>query len=183
MKPTLIPVILIALFAGLGHTSTVVAAPDPSSDAPAGLIAVNTVVDERNADGDCSLREALSAAGLDTAVDACPVGSGDDTIILPAGRYLLSLAGASEDAGQTGDLDLNSNITIVGAGSDVTIIDGNRIDRVLDIHAGAHVVISGVTITNGKSPGGVGDSTGVGGNAEPGGGIRNDGESGSSAVS
>ena len=37
--------------------------------------------------------------------------SGDDTVILPAGRYLLSLAGASEDAGQTGDLDLNSNIT------------------------------------------------------------------------
>jgi CSLREA domain-containing protein len=53
-------------------------------------ITVNTANDELNSDGDCSLREAIRAANLDTAVDGCPAGSGADIIQLPSGTYTLN---------------------------------------------------------------------------------------------
>jgi len=71
-------------------------------------IAVTTTADELNADGDCSLREAIQAANTDTAVDACPAGSGADTIVVPAGTYAISIAGTGEDANATGDFDITS---------------------------------------------------------------------------
>src|SRR3990170_5334510 len=77
-----------------------------SQAAQATNIAVNTSTDELNADGDCSLREAIQAANTDTAVDACPAGSGADTITLPAGTYNLTMAGTGGDANATGDLDI-----------------------------------------------------------------------------
>ena len=74
--------------------------------AHAAVVTVNTTDDELNSDGDCSLREAIIAANTDTAVDACPTGSGADTINLPAGRYTLTVLGAGENAAATGDLDI-----------------------------------------------------------------------------
>jgi CSLREA domain-containing protein len=61
-----------------------------SSPAWAAEITVNTTADELNADGDCSLREAIAAANTDAAVDACAKGSGADTINVPSGTYPLS---------------------------------------------------------------------------------------------
>ena len=58
-------------------------------------IAVNTFDDQVNGDGDCSLREAVIAANTDTDTDACPAGSGPDTITLPAGTYTLTITGDS----------------------------------------------------------------------------------------
>jgi CSLREA domain-containing protein len=101
--------------------------------AHAATITVNTTNDELNSDGDCSLREAIQAANTDATVDACTTGSGADTITLPAGTYTLSLAGASEDANATGDLDITSVITIDGADAASTTIDGGGLDRVLDV--------------------------------------------------
>src|ERR671921_618797 len=66
--------------------------------AHAATISVTTTTDELNADGDCSLREAVRAANLDASVDACVAGTGADMITLPAGTYLLSVAGRDEDA-------------------------------------------------------------------------------------
>ncbi|MCS6909343.1 MAG: CSLREA domain-containing protein, partial [Anaerolineales bacterium] len=82
----------------------------------AASITVNTTDDELNNDGDCSLREAIQAANTNTAVSGCTAGSGDDTITVPAGTYTLTIPGNNEDNGQTGDLDITSNITIIGAG-------------------------------------------------------------------
>ena len=112
-------------------------------------ITVNTTADELNADGDCSLREAIQAATTDSAVDACPAGSSDDTITLPAGTYTLAIAGTGEDSNATGDLDITSGLTINGAGATTTIIDGGAIDRVLHF-VSSTVEIDGVTITNGN---------------------------------
>lgn len=49
-----------------------------SSGAHATTIVPNTFSDELNADGDCSLREAIQAANTSAAVDGCPAGSGAD---------------------------------------------------------------------------------------------------------
>ena len=126
-------------------------------------ITVNTIEDELNNDGDCSLREAIRAANLDTAVDACPGGSGDDLIVLPAGTYLFSLSGAGEDNALTGDLDITQNVTIHGAGSTSTIINANHFDRVFDVISPARATLSQMAVESGND------------NGWCGGGIRNQG--------
>lgn len=103
----------------------------------AAAITVSTFDDELNADGDCSLREAVQSANLNTAVDACAAGSGDDVITLAAGTYVLALAGA-DDANASGDLDIAPTIsaerlTIQGAGAAASRIDGNDLDRVIHV--------------------------------------------------
>ena len=44
------------------------------------IITVNTTESSATVDGNCDIREALQAADSDTPVDACPAGSGADTI-------------------------------------------------------------------------------------------------------
>lgn len=117
------------------------------------VITVNTTVDELNYDGDCSLREAIQAANTNTAVDACPAGSsGTDTIILPAGFYQLGIPpdAEKEDNAMTGDLDISQDLFIEGAGRDLSVIDGNEIDRVFHVLADVSVEIGRVTIQKGK---------------------------------
>ena len=57
-------------------------------------ITVNTTDDELNADGDCSLREAIQSANTDAVVDGCAGGTGADTVVVPAGTFTLSITGA-----------------------------------------------------------------------------------------
>ena len=45
---------------------------------------------------------------------------------------------------------IDKDLVIVGAGRDITMIDGASIDRVLRIAPGVNVVLSGVTIQNGS---------------------------------
>jgi CSLREA domain-containing protein len=81
---------------------------------------------------DCSLRDAVIAAGP------------DDTIRLPAGNYKLSL----------GELDLSGDV-INGAGARTTSIDGAGASRVLRVTGdGDPSRISGVTVTGGNGVGG-----------------------------
>ena len=95
-------------------------------------------------DADCSLREAIIAANA---------AGGPDTITLPAGTYILTLAGPdSEDASANGDLDITSDVTITGAGSATTIVDGNSTNRVFEIFVGP-VSFSGLTVRNGLAAG------------------------------
>ena len=117
----------------------------------AGAITVTTTDDELNADGDCSLREAIQAANTDTAVDACTAGSGADTISVPAGTYTLSIAGFNEDANATGDFDITDDLSITGSGEATTIIDGASLDRIFDIRSSVTAYISGLTMQNGSA--------------------------------
>jgi CSLREA domain-containing protein len=118
----------------------------------AAAIAVTTTIDELNNDGDCSLREALTAANTNSARDACPAGSGLDTITVPPGTYLLTRAGAGENAAATGDLDITGPVFIIGAGAATTVIDGNDLDRVLHVVGAAPVELTGITLQNGQAP-------------------------------
>ncbi len=73
----------------------------------------------------CSLRDAI------LATNSRP---GHDTIHLPAGTYVFFLTGVDEDDSFTGDLDIKDHLDILGAGANVTIIDGGGIDRVFQLH-------------------------------------------------
>src|SRR5205807_2430480 len=98
-------------------------------------------------DSDCSLREAIVAAN----------GNGQaDMIAVPAGTYHLTIAGAGEEAAATGDLDITSDMTIIGAGATSTIIDATGLgDRVFEEPPAAAATASNsdVTIKGGHPPG------------------------------
>jgi CSLREA domain-containing protein len=124
------------------------------STQPGTTIKVSTTADDAHGNGNCTLREAIIAANTDSAVDRCPAGSGADRIIVPAGTYVLSLAGPGDDSALTGDLDVASTVSIRGAGADTTIIDGGSFDwpdsdRVFQVLDGADLTLSRVTIRGG----------------------------------
>ena len=74
--------------------------------ARAATITVTVTSDDNIVNGNCTLREAIRAANTDTSVDACPAGNGADTIVLPAGNYVLALGGMGENFAAAGDLDI-----------------------------------------------------------------------------
>ncbi len=113
----------------------------PSHVARAAVIAVTTTADELNADGDCSLREALLAANTDGSVDACAAGSGADTISLPAGTFLYTSAA---------ELSISHDLTLIGAGPLSTVIDAGNLARGLVVSS-SDVSISQLTVRRGNS--------------------------------
>ncbi|HEX6207011.1 MAG TPA: choice-of-anchor Q domain-containing protein [Actinomycetota bacterium] len=113
----------------------------PAGPAAAGTFRVTILGDPSPGvcDARCSLREAVIAA------NASP---GPDVIRLPKGRVELSRAGAGEEAGATGDLDVTDTLTIVGAGMGRSVVDGNDLDRVFDASSGTFV-LRRLTVTGG----------------------------------
>ena len=82
---------------------------------PEADIAVNTLSDELNADGDCSLREAITSANSNSASDACAIGGGADSIGFEvAGTIVLNSALPA----------ISSDVGIVGPTGDKVIISG-----------------------------------------------------------
>jgi CSLREA domain-containing protein len=115
-----------------------------------------------DASGNCSLRAAIMEANA---------LAGMDTIVLPGGLFTLTIEGIQEDSCLTGDLDILTGMVIQGAGKNLSIIDGNQIDRVFHIKGNIDVSLFDLTIRNGKTPdGGAPPALTVGGS---GGGILN----------
>ena len=97
----------------------------------------------------CSLREAVSAA------NAAP---GESVIRLESGNYLLQKANpdpglnwpVEEDANAIGDFDVHGRVSLIGKGVGVTRLDGQGLDRLFHVHAGAQVKLRGLTLTGGR---------------------------------
>jgi CSLREA domain-containing protein len=127
--------------------------------AAAGPFIVNTTADGvdvfpgdnvcKNFAGDCTLRAAVQEA------NAWP---GWDDIEVPVGVYQLTLVGAGEDAGATGDLDVRSEMGIFGQNPRKTIVDGINADRVFDLQ-GASAAMSGLMVRGGREMDGAGIRT------------------------
>ncbi|MFY9822714.1 MAG: CSLREA domain-containing protein [Thermoanaerobaculia bacterium] len=118
------------LAAALAVTALGLAAPPAS----AATIVVNTTTDQSLGDcsSSCSLRDAVA-----TAADG-------DTVSIPAGTYVLTL----------GEIAIDQNLTLAGAGARSTVLDGNAASRVLNVGANnnfANVVISDLTVRNGSA--------------------------------
>lgn len=113
IKTILNIVALLSLLGGLLFTPSAV---------KAAVITVTTGADEYGEGPACSLREAIQAANTDLPFGGCPAGFGADTIYLGAGTYVLTRT--TDDPLNTpdeayGDLDINTAMTIIGAGSKV----------------------------------------------------------------
>jgi CSLREA domain-containing protein len=95
---------------------------------------VDTTEDEVDANvGDGTCESANGFCSLRAAIQESNALEGPGSISLPSGTYLLSIAGAEEDLGETGDLDILDDLVLQGAGRDVTVIDGAKLDRVMDV--------------------------------------------------
>lgn len=111
--------------------------------------------------GNCSLREAIEEANFS--------GGPDSVIFADCGNpecvYLLTLGGIDEDGAETGDLDVNDDLTITGNGRGVTIVDGNDLDRVFDLdpaQSGSAITLNSFTVRNGNAQLGIFFNTGGG---------------------
>lgn len=115
--------------------------------ASAATITVNSPADIEADDGQCTLREAITAANTDTSSGStpgeCPAGSGADTVSVPTGTYFLS-------PGVGSTLQLNSEIELQGAGQNLTIIDGQGLSQIF-LRSGpvAPVVIRDMSVQGG----------------------------------
>src|SRR5262245_12261055 len=106
--------------------------------------AVTTALDVVNpADGKLSLRAAVGRANAHPGVD---------TVVLPAGVFKITLdeSGIGQNSG--GDFDVTDSVVIQGAGAGLTVIDGQRKDRLFDLLGPIGVRFSGVTLRHGDSP-------------------------------
>ena len=102
-------------------------------------------------DGLVSLREAIIQSNQ---------GSGGDVISLSAGTYTLSIGGTGENNSATGDLDIREDVTIRGAGQNLTIVNANGIDRVFEVRDNAAFTLEDLTVAGGSTSGG-NDGAGV----------------------
>lgn len=100
----------------------VLAAPVPARSAD---IFVNTTADTN--DGNCIL-----GCSLRDAVMIANSNPGKDTIHVPAGVYILTIAGPG--GAEEGDLDIEDDVDIEGAGAGFTVIDGMPDAYVFDTH-------------------------------------------------
>jgi CSLREA domain-containing protein len=153
LRPRLLPGAVVA-------AGTAILALWLCAGALATTIAVSTTADTVANDGQCSLREAITAADSMRpsgagATGECPAGTDSpaDTIVLGPGRYVLTGA-PGEDANASGDLDILSPLTIQGASAATTIIDANHVDRVIDVINPVAVTLMDVTLTGGHAPDG-----------------------------
>lgn len=101
--------------------------------------------------GDGSAEDASGNITLRSAVIEANLQPGADTIELPAGTFTLSLAGINEDLAQTGDLDIRDEVTIVGAGPNLTFIDADTLDRIFEVLPGHRLELIGVTLLDGNA--------------------------------
>ncbi len=143
--------VVLLVVAGASVRDASVAAADPVT------FSVNSTADAvddnpgngvcHTAAGECTLRAAIMEAN---AI------AGTKVITLPAGTYTLTIPGANEDFSLMGDLDINTTLTLNGAGAASTIIQAGTttaggIDRVFHVLVGGVATIDSVTITHGKA--------------------------------
>ena len=101
---------------------------------------ITDLLANRGADGFISLREAIIAAN-NTA--------GADVISLGDGIYDLTITGDAEEAAETGDLDITSDITIIGTGAESTTISGAMADRIFEVTAGNSLTLQNLSVRGG----------------------------------
>lgn len=120
------------------------------SQTQAATITVNSLADGSDPSA-CTLRDAVRSANNNASYGGCQAGEpGMDTIEFSVTGTIQLTNGA---------LNVTDDLTIAGPGAEELTVDGNNLDRVLDVIGGGfngdadNVVLSDITITGG-GPGG-----------------------------
>ena len=142
------------------------------------VIPVTTVQQKISSTGGCSLQEAIYSANYDAAVaikyvgtnpvpipTQCVAGSGDDSIVLPAGalfRLSSSVDDADNPTGPTATPIIFSNITLFAYGA-ILERTGSKNFRLFAVHPIGHLTIKKAHIRGFRAQGGHGGRGGGGG--------------------
>ncbi len=114
--------------------------------AQANIITVNSTQDLVSNDGNCTLREAVTAANFDIVVDQCNKGLGNDLIFL--------LIGASNESIQLGSqLPIIDGLEIIGPGADKLVLfpaNGNS-NHIFQINTNGDVTLQNFRIGGAQS--------------------------------
>ncbi|HTU15924.1 MAG TPA: CSLREA domain-containing protein [Solirubrobacterales bacterium] len=135
-----------------------------ASSASAATIDVTTTEDlYGGSNTTCSLREAITSASTNSGFDGCSSGSGADEIVLPAGEYKITIAGAGENNNTTGDFDIAGAdaLTIRPAAGAKVVVNGNGIDRIYDQQSSGSLAILNQNIVGGVLSGVGEDGAGI----------------------
>lgn len=118
----------------------------------AAVIVVSSVSDGLVFGDGCGLREALINANTDSRAGSleCEAGNGHDTIILPAVEVSLASNMLDETDPTTGDLDVSSDVTILG-GLPWSVINAGQRGRIFDVAPGASLTVKGVVLQAGST--------------------------------
>jgi hypothetical protein len=108
----------------------------------------------------CTLRKAVNNANdNDISYPQCQGGEASpvvDTIVFNVpGTITFALGGPPEDGGESGDLDVTDDLTIIGH-PDGTTIDAADLGRVFHVHPGVTLTLVNIHITNGNENAGGG---------------------------
>lgn len=109
---------------------------------------VNTLLDTVDASpGDGLALDANGNTSLRAAVMEANALVGADTITLSVGEYQFSLPESLNAV--NGDLDVFTDITIIGAGTGQTVINAAGLDRIFDVSEVGALTVRGMTLTGG----------------------------------
>jgi hypothetical protein len=102
----------------------------------------------------CTLRKAVNNANDNLATyPQCQAGEANpvvDTIVFNVpGTITFTLGGPPEDGGESGDLDVTDNLTIIGH-PDGTTINAADLGRVFHVHPGVTLTLVNIHLTNGN---------------------------------
>lgn len=135
MRPTrsLAPLLALALTLPVGA----LAVSAPAASALPDAVVVDTWTDELNADGDCSLREAVATVNTAIAIDACVLAA-HPTIEVGAGAFWLDAP-----------LAFTTSATVRGAGPVTTTIDCGAVvgDCIDSTGVGADLVLRHLSVS------------------------------------
>ncbi len=114
--------------------------------------------DANTADGICDSDPSIPVrCTLRAAIQQANESAGWDIIMLAEGTYTLTRAGSGEDSARDGDLDIHADVTIFGAGADVTTIQSSLGESIFHIIPSVSdpypVRIEGVTMSGGGGAG------------------------------
>jgi len=117
-----------------------------SSSSVAAIYTVTKIADTNGTCtvGDCSLREAISAANSAADLDVIDFVSGTN------GQTIAIASSTNDDTNAAGDFDITNPVQIVGNGSANTLISAALLNRIFHVTNSSAVTIEGVTLSNGK---------------------------------
>ena len=147
------PLILLAILFAFLMLSALMYTVQASPSASNATFAVNSPLDATDAnpgDGVCETGSGNGVCTLRAAIQEANNLPGADTITLPAMTFHLTLTGSyDDDEAVWGDFDITDDLTLNGQDSLTTIVDGNNLDRIFEVHYGSQVHFNQLTIQNG----------------------------------
>ena len=115
------------------------------------VIVLSDEIDNNPGDGVCEIPFGMGFCSLRAAIMEANALGGSHVIELTAGTFELTILGEEVD-GLAGDLNVNNaDISIIGQGAGVSIIDGNGNNRIFQVTNNGQFSLTNLSLTGGRA--------------------------------